>query len=142
MRMTAYASPAMNLLHDERDRVGRRLGDDAVPEIEDVPRPAARAVEHLPDLATEDIARREQSSGIEVPLDSLAALKPGPGDVEGNAPVDADHVPAGRGEVLEKGARPRAEVDDRNVRRGGERQRRAAVGQHVFAVLRGRQAPH
>src|SRR5439155_26578024 len=127
--MTAYGSAAMDLLHHEGDGVGRGFGDDAVAEVEDVPRAAARAIEHLAHLATQGLARREQGGGIEVPLDPLTVAQPTPGGVQGDAPVDADDVSTRPREVLEEGACPCAEVDDRDVRRGGERRRFADGGQ-------------
>src|SRR5690242_2197627 len=95
---TAIRSPAMHPLHHGADRLDRRLGEDSMPEVEDVAGPPVRPREHVPHLTLELGPWREQSDRVEVPLDGPRA-DPLPRRVERNAPVHADHVAAGAREV-------------------------------------------
>ncbi len=111
-------------------------------EVEDVARPAAGPPEDVLHLAVALGGGREQRGRVEVALDRAGLAAAAPRLIERNAPVDADDIPTGAGEILQEGRRARAEVNDRNAPFGGERQRLPAVGQDEAAVVLRRQAAH
>ena len=96
------------------------------------------ACEHLERLGLDALPRGEENGGIEVPLHGTVRdlLPP---HVERDPPVEADHVAARGGHLLEQRRRPRAEVDRRDVD-GGEDTRR--IRGDVLAVVAGRERAH
>src|SRR5258705_8173660 len=104
-------------MQDIHDRPHSRyvgLGKDTVAEVENVPGPGGGAPEDARDLTVALGSRSEQRRRVEVPLDR-AIPNPRPCRVERYAPVDADHVAARGREILEKGRRARAEVNQRRL---------------------------
>src|SRR5580704_5054811 len=92
----------------ERGGIGRR--QDAVAEIEDMPRVAAGAPQHLSRAAHRDVDARETARRIEVALDRAPADTSSP-LVELNVPVDADDGAVGRTHEVEEFTRADAEQD-------------------------------
>src|SRR6267142_6911357 len=133
-------SSPMHEIHNRADRRDFGFGEHAVPEVEDVTRPAVGAPQHVADLPRALGRGSEERRGLEIPLDRMIANS-GPRRVERNAPIDADHVSTSSREVLEKRRRARTEVNDRDAGLFRERQRRAAVRLHEGAVVVGREAP-
>ena len=84
-------------------------------------RPAARCRTSSA-RAEHAMARAEQERRVEVALDGAVGAELLPGDVERHAPVDADDVAAGRGEVGQDRRRAGAEMNRRHAGRlqGGE----------------------
>src|SRR5262247_984255 len=109
MMRTAVCSRVMHQIHDRAHGGDVGFGQDAVAEIEDVSGPAVRARENVADLTVALRGRRQQRRGFEIPLDCLGADSR-PGSIQRDAPIHADDVPTGRGEVFEEGCRPRAEM--------------------------------
>src|SRR5436309_12383340 len=62
---TATRSAAMHPLHDRLQGLHRRLGEDAVPEVEDVPGAPAGVGEHLPHLPLELRLLRQERDRID-----------------------------------------------------------------------------
>src|SRR2546430_10522300 len=110
-------SAAMHPLDDRLEGFHRRLGEHAVPEIEDVPGAPAGAGEHVAHLPLELRPRRQERHRIEVALNGVGTGGPSalPRDVERNAPVDADHITARPREIREQRGRVRPEVDHRHA---------------------------
>src|SRR5205823_12937848 len=102
---TATRSAAMHPLHDRLQRLHRRLGEDAVSQVEDVPGASAGAGEHVPHLPLELRPRRQERYRIEVALNGTRGRGPDPlpRNVERDAPVDADHIAARPREIHEQG---------------------------------------
>src|SRR3712207_6639915 len=82
------------LLVDELDQaddvVERGAGEEAVAEVEDVAEPPARAAQDVGRLLLHDLGGAEEGGGVEVALDAEVVADPLPGDVEWDAPVDAN----------------------------------------------------
>ena len=87
--------PVVHELDQARDGVGRRRGQHAVAEVEDVTRPAAGPAQHVGGVPLDLVGRPEQHGGVEVALHGDAVAELAPGAVEVDAPVEADHVAAG-----------------------------------------------
>src|SRR5437899_6740415 len=100
---TAMRSAAMHPLHDRLQGLHRRLRENAVPQVEDVPGPPGGSGEHVPYLPLQLRPRRQERDWIEVALNGAGGRGPDPlpRDVERNAPVDADHVAARPREIHE-----------------------------------------
>jgi hypothetical protein len=130
----------MHQVHHGADRLHIGLGQHAVAEIEDVAGLAAGAFQNLPHLPVALGWGREQHRGLEIPLDRARRADAAPRVIERNAPVHADHVSPCRREILQERRCPRAEVDNRNPRLGGEGQRAPTVRLHVGAIVLGREA--
>src|SRR5437879_3155601 len=81
----------MHQLDDHLRGLDRRLGEHAVPEVEDVSGPPPGARQDVAHPLGERGAGREQGRGVEVPLDRPRA-DPAPRLVERDAPVHADDV--------------------------------------------------
>src|SRR5438445_64735 len=111
MSSTGTASAPMHQLHHGLQRFDRRIGEDAVAEVEDVAGPAPGAAEDVAHSRLERGARSEQRRGVQVPLDRLRRADALPRRVQRDAPIDADHVAARRREVLEEARGAGAEVD-------------------------------
>ena len=103
----------MDELGEALQIVARRLGEDAVPEVEDVPGAAVRLGQDQPSLAGDDVEGGEHHARIEVALDGAVA-DPAPGLVERQPPVDADDVRPGAGHGLEEVGGRGPEVDGRH----------------------------
>ena len=96
--------------------VGRR--QHAVAEVEDVPGPAAGSGEHVERARLDALPRAEQQRRVEVALDAALLAGDLPAGVERHAPVEPDHVAAGRRHAREqRRRRSGAEVDRRHVDR-------------------------
>src|SRR5256886_6530163 len=128
---TPPPSAAMDPVHDALQRLDRRLRQHAVPEVEDVAGAARGPVEHVAHPLLELGERREQRRGIQVPLNRAVGADGVPRDVEGNAPVHADDVAAGAGEVGEKHGGVGAEMDHGDAGRVGPLERALAVRKHL-----------
>ena len=83
----------------------------AMAQVEHVPLGRATAGEHVPGSLLDDFPRREQDSRIEVALQCLSRLHPPDGLVEGDAPIDANHVRARLGHEPEQLTRSDSEMD-------------------------------
>ncbi len=64
-------------------------------EIEDVPVAATGTAEDILDAALDLMERGIQRDGVKIALHGTVVSNQGPGFVQVNPPVDADHVPAG-----------------------------------------------
>src|SRR6476659_8214978 len=84
--------------------VRRSPGQDAVPQIEDEAAPAAGLSEHVAHGGFQRLLRRHEQDGVEVSLDRLLA-DARPRLFQIDAPVHADDVAAGAGEVLQEARR-------------------------------------
>src|SRR5712691_7285093 len=140
MTSTAICSAAMDEIHDGTHGSDVGFRKNAVTEIEDVARTSARAGEDVANLTRTFGRGCEQGHGLEVALDCTLS-DAGPGGIQRNPPVDADHVTARRGEVLQERRGAGAKVNQRDVRSTRERQRLPAVRLHVGAIVVRRQTP-
>src|SRR5687768_2138215 len=84
---------------------------NAVPEIEDVAGPPAGPPQHIVCRRVKTVGGAEEQRRIEVAL-HRTIRNPRPGFVERLAPVDADHVAAGSGKILEDGGGADAEMNE------------------------------
>src|SRR3989442_1670865 len=89
---TATRSAAMHPLHHRLQGLDRRLGENAVPEVEDVPWAPRGAGEHVPHLPLKLRPRRQERDRIEVALNGTGRRGPDPlpRGVQRDAPVYAD----------------------------------------------------
>ena len=83
----------------------------------------------------------EQERRVEIALDGVGRAELFPGDVDGEAPVDADDVAAGRGQVRENRGRPGAEMNGRDVGRFQGREDLGGMRAGELAVVLGRERP-
>ena len=98
----------MDLIDEHTRVVGRRLGQDSVPEVEDVAdRRAGSAVvtparldQNLAGTLDEERGRPEEQRWVEVPLERDAGPETAPGFAKGHSPVESDHVRADSGEQI------------------------------------------
>src|SRR5438094_8711273 len=89
-------------------------GQDPVTQVENVAEAcAARLLEDAQDSLLQGRGGQEQRGWVEVPLQRHRGSHPPARLVERNAPIDAHHVRAGRGELAEELARLDPEDDDR-----------------------------
>src|SRR3954471_18391184 len=88
-----------------------------MPQIENMPRARARALQQIGDVELQFRHRREQDRRIEISLDRRPVADIHPGLVDIDAPVDAEYVSAGGVKLAEKSGCARAEVDYRHARR-------------------------
>ena len=82
-------------------------------QIEDVPRTGTGAAQQVMNARAQLRQRRKQYRRIEVALDRRTVADLAPCLVNVDAPIDAQHVAAGRVQLFEEAARPGAEVDQR-----------------------------
>src|SRR6267378_71459 len=134
-------SAAMYEIHDRPHGSDVGLRKNAVTEIEDVAGTPTGAGEDIADLARALRGGREQRRGLEITLDRAIPPDAGPGGVQRNPPIDADHVAARCGEILQERGGAGTEVNERNVRSTRERQRLAAVRLNVGAIVVRRETP-
>ena len=85
--------------------------------------PAAGAIEDRADPDPEVLGAGEEGRGIQVPLHGHVGPEAGPGFVEIDPPVEADHVAARALHERQQGGRAGAEVDDGNAGREGPDER-------------------
>ena len=85
-----------------------------MPQIEDVPGPAAGLGEYLTHAFAEQIFSGKKSDGVEVALHRNRVAEGGPALVQGHPPIETDHVGAGLAHGGQKGCGVHAEVDDRH----------------------------
>src|SRR5436190_14600927 len=140
MTRTASEAPSSAMHEVYHGAHGRDigLGQDPMAQVEDVPRPSRGALQDITDLTRAFTLRRQQRGGLEVALDRAIADSR-PGGVERNAPVDADHVAAGGREILEKGRRAGAEMNEGSAGLARDRQGLSAVRRGVGAIVIGGQ---
>src|SRR5688572_4432526 len=134
---TAIRSAVMHEVYHGAHGVYVRLRQHTMSEVEDVTRPPAGALQDVTDLAIPFRSRREQRRGFEVALNRPLAPDSRPGGIDGNAPVDADHVATGSRKVLQERRRPGAEMDERHTGARRERQGASGVLRHIGAVVVG-----
>src|SRR2546427_12272572 len=93
----------MDEIHDSPHGRDVRLGEHAVPEIEDVARTSAGAGEDVTDLTGALRGGREQCRGVEIALDrAIPPPEAGPGGAQRNAPAPPDTAPPPSGETFGK----------------------------------------
>ena len=103
---------------NEAAQVARiRLGEHAVAEVEDVARAPANRLEDPQGGRLDPLPRAEQQRRLEVPLHAAFGADELPGAIDRDPPIDADHVAAGLGHLLQQVRGPSAEVDRRHVDR-------------------------
>ena len=96
MRITAWLDTRAHrpLLH-ECGKLGQHTGiglrQHAVAEVEDMPAPVARPLEHVERRRFDALPGAEENRRVEVALHRWCEL---PAELEGDAPVEADHVAA------------------------------------------------
>ena len=105
----------MDQLAQPAEHVGIGLREHAVAEVEDVTGSAAGAGEHVARAGGDALPRREQQGGVEVALHAPHA-DAFPAFVEGDPPVEPDHIAAGRRHHLEERRGAGAEMDRRHPR--------------------------
>ena len=115
------------------------LGEDAVPEVEDVSGPASSRVQDRRHAFFNLLRRPKQRRRIQVPLDPHLVAEPFPGLVEVDAPIDPDNITAGCLHEVKDTRVSRGEVDSRGLCR--ERvQDPLAVGEDELLVVVGGEA--
>ena len=128
---------SMDVLREGLDVLERRGRQDAVPQVEDVPRASARAFEHIVGAGENAFERPEQPGRIEVALNGPVVPDPIPRVVQRDAPVSANDAAARLANLAQDRARADAEMDRWHVV-GSERVEDAAgMGQDEFAVVAG-----
>ena len=100
------------------DLIRRRPRKYAVAKVENVSRAALRLLEHAADSSFEQLGRRKERQGIEIPLnrDVVSDLRPGASELD--PPVDADDVRTRTPELSEQSTHRRSKVDSRYARFG------------------------
>src|SRR5262249_42427922 len=91
--------------------VDRGLGQDAVPEVEDVTGTTGGLTEDGGRARPDGRDRGEQRQRVEVALHGHVVADARPGGVEVDPPVDPDHVAAGGAHAFEQAGGAGAEVD-------------------------------
>src|SRR5258705_6652052 len=109
----------MNILREHLDIFDRRGRQDAVPEIEDVPRPASDALQNVFGLVEHPPWRPEQQRRIEVALDRPVESDLLPRLVNRYSPVGADHVASSLPELVEHRRGSSPEMNGGNAPRNG-----------------------
>src|SRR5215470_17207030 len=127
----------MNVSRDGLDVFDRCYRQDAVSEVEDVPRTAAGSFEHVVDRFENAIERCEQHGGIEIALDGAIGADAIPGLVERRAPVDADDVASRVAKLAKDRAGSDAEVDGRHAERRDPLEDALRVRQDELAIVVG-----
>jgi len=107
----------VHILDEEADVLDRRVRQDAVAEVEDVPGATGSLVEDLLGLASQVVTGSEERGRVEVALDGAIGADCRPGVGQCDTPVDADHIGTGGGEQGQEASRASAEEDDRDVER-------------------------
>src|SRR5687767_4918612 len=116
-RRSSLPRPLMHVACDGLDVIERCGWQDAVAEIEDVPRPAVRAREHVVGRGQRAIDRTQEDGGIEVALNRAIEADALPRFVERRPPVGADHLTARVAQISKDRAGAHAEVNRRNLER-------------------------
>src|SRR5262245_57940949 len=109
----------MNHVDQRNYVVDGRVRQDAVAEVEDMAAMTANTFQDAPRTPPQLVARREQRHRVEVALDADVVANSFPGDVQVDAPVDTNYVPARSAHQLQQAGSARAEVNHRNTRRDG-----------------------
>src|SRR2546426_897052 len=102
-------------LHYGLHVIDRRLGQNAVPQVEDVARTSTGALQQLGHAHLQLRKRCEQRRRIEIPLDGGAIADVHPRLVDVDAPVDAHYIAARRVQLAKKSGSARAEMNHRNA---------------------------
>src|SRR5579875_2768061 len=84
--------PPMDELDQRMQVFQRRLGEDPVPKVEDMARPPASPAQHVLGAPPDQGGRPEEDGWVEIPLHTPVEADAAPTDVEGDAPVESDHV--------------------------------------------------
>ena len=87
----------MDDVHEAGEVVGIGSREDAVPEVEDVARPAGGLAEDRPSVRGDRVERADEEAGVQVALDAAVMPDDVPARIEVDPPVEADDVAAGRG---------------------------------------------
>src|ERR1035438_523567 len=93
----------------------RRVGNNAVAEVEDVAWTAGGGVQDFVDALFQHFRRSEEGDGIEIALHRMAVPDGAPAFVEGLPPIEADDVGSGGSHGAEKSRCLDAEVDYRHA---------------------------
>jgi hypothetical protein len=127
----------MHQIDDRFDVLHRRMLQNAMAQVENVTRATARAAQNIMDALFDFRERSKEQSGIKIPLNRDIMPKSSPAIVQGNAPVQADHIPTG---TLHKQKESRSicpEMDHRHILCIGGRQNSPGIRQHkIFVILR------
>src|ERR1700722_14887496 len=94
-RWAGNSAELAHVLHYALHVFDRGTGNDAVPQIEDVPGAAAGLGEYLTHAFAEQIFTGKKSDGVEVALHGNRVAEGGPALVQGHPPIESDHVGAG-----------------------------------------------
>ena len=114
-RDAAHGECSWTSVVEPRERVGVRLRQHAVAEVEDVAGPTARAAQHVSRRLLDVRPRPEQDRRVEIALNAALCADRRPRAVELDTPVEPDDVAAGVAHVREEPGRAGAEVDRRHV---------------------------
>ena len=110
-----------------------RLGEYPVAEVEDVPRVVAIASQHIGNRCVDGLDRGEADGGVEVALENRVRACPSTGFVQGDPPVDTEHVGAGGSHQVEYLAGAYSEVNSGNAQVGDPVEDRSAGGSTYFS---------
>ena len=126
----------MNHPDDLTQNVGIDRRHHAVAQVEHVAGMATVASEHVAGALDGRSDPGQHHCRIEVALERDVVPEASAGPVEGNPPVDADHVGARVADQLQQFAGGHPEVDAGHTRVGHRGQHPGGVGEHVAFVLR------
>ena len=84
-------------------------------EVENMSGAPVRARQDLLHTLADEVVRRVEHRGIEIPLHGFAFADPGPPFIQRNSPVEPDDVAPSLADVLQKLARADPKVDRRAV---------------------------
>src|SRR5438105_6021387 len=132
--VSRYRGFRVHELDEAAQAVARRLRENAVPQVEDVPRASTGAREHGARLARADVERPDERSGLQVALDAEVRADPRPGLVERDPPVHADDIAPRARHRLEQVRGVRAEMDGGRVAVAQGPKDPCAVWQHMGLV--------
>ena len=105
----------MHTVNHGANAVNRRAEYDAVPKVEDVPRPVVGHVEYLLYAPLDLLDRRKENGWIKVALNPALVTDGLPRLVKTNAPVHAGNVSARLFHYVKIGSGIGAEVDERHA---------------------------
>ena len=106
----------MNETCERLDIFDRCLGENAVAEVEDVPRPTSGTSEHVVGAFEHPIDRTQKECRVKVALDGAVVPDFVPRLVERDPPVGADDISPSLGHRVEQRGGAGAEVDDGDTR--------------------------
>src|ERR1700722_465509 len=91
-RWAGNGAELAHVLHHALHIFDRGTGNNAVPQIEDMPGPAAGLREYLMHAFSEKIFTDKKREGVEVALTRTRMAEGGPALVQGHPPIETDHV--------------------------------------------------